>query len=80
MGDVLGILQQPWSVYFGRRADSQLQALGISAERIEALVAERADARREKNWQRADAIRDELEKAGILLEDKAGGTQWKVST
>jgi cysteinyl-tRNA synthetase len=80
MGEVLGILQQHWSVYFRRRADSQLQALGISAERVEALVAERADARREKNWQRADAIRDELEKAGILLEDKAGGTQWKVST
>jgi cysteinyl-tRNA synthetase len=80
MGDVLGILQQPWSEYFGRRADSQLRSLGISAERIEALVAERADARREKDWQRADAIRDELEKAGILLEDKAGGTQWKVST
>jgi cysteinyl-tRNA synthetase len=79
MGNVLGILQQPWSDYFGQRADSQLQALAISAERIDALVAERTEARRQKDWQRADAIRDELEKAGILLEDKADGTQWKVA-
>ncbi|MEE4113166.1 MAG: cysteine--tRNA ligase, partial [Desulfobacteraceae bacterium] len=62
------------------RADSQLQAMAISAEAIDALVAERAAARKNKDWKRADDIRDQLEQAGIHLEDKGDGTQWKVAT
>ena len=80
IGNILGILQQPWQTFFDQRVDSQLETMTISAEAIEALVAERAAARRNKDWKRADDIRDQLEQAGILLEDKGGGTQWKVAT
>jgi cysteinyl-tRNA synthetase len=39
------------------------------------LVAARDDARASKDWARADALRDELEAAGWLVEDSAEGTR-----
>jgi cysteinyl-tRNA synthetase len=78
MGAVLGILQQPWQAYFSQRADSRLETMTLSPEAIDALVAERTAARQEKAWKRADEIRERLETAGVILEDKADGTHWKV--
>ena len=44
---------------------------------IEALIAERQAARKEKNFARADEIRDELLAKGIVLKDTREGVQWK---
>jgi cysteinyl-tRNA synthetase len=44
---------------------------------IEAKIEERANARKERNWELADQIRDELLEKGIVLEDKPEGTIWK---
>lgn len=49
----------------------------ILAEDIEALIAERQAARKEKNFKRADEIRDELLEKGIVLEDTREGVKWK---
>ena len=49
----------------------------LSPEAIEALIAERAEAKKAKNWARADEIRDSLKEQGIILEDSAAGTKWK---
>lgn len=46
-------------------------------EAIEALIAERQAARKEKNFARADEIRDELLAKGIILEDTREGVKWK---
>jgi cysteinyl-tRNA synthetase len=51
--------------------DSELQ------ERINKLIEERTAARKEKNWQLADEIRDKLGELGIALEDGPQGTTWK---
>jgi len=80
IGGILGILQQSWQSFSEERANSQLQNMTVSAEAIDALVAERAAARKNKDWKRADEIRDQLDQAGILLEDKGDGTHWKVAT
>ncbi|BBO80082.1 cysteine--tRNA ligase [Desulfosarcina ovata subsp. sediminis] len=80
MGGILGILQQPWQTFFETRTQSQLQEMTISPEAIDALIAERTAARKNKDWKRADEIRDQLQAAGIVLEDKADGTHWKVAT
>lgn len=61
------------------------QILGIITKRekelldqdIEDLINERQVARKEKNFQRADEIREELSKKGILLEDTREGVKWK---
>lgn len=44
---------------------------------IEALIAKRAEAKKNKDWATADAIRNELKERGIVLEDSPTGTTWK---
>jgi len=44
---------------------------------IEAKVKERAEAKKAKDFARADSIRDELKAMGVILEDRPGGTVWK---
>ncbi len=46
-------------------------------ERIEALIAERTAAKKEKNFARADEIRAQLLEEGIILEDTREGVKWK---
>lgn len=51
---------------------------GVSADQVEALIAERTAAKKDKNFARSDQIRDDLLKQGIVLEDKPGGvTEWR---
>jgi len=49
----------------------------LTADAIDALIVERADAKKSKNFGRADEIRDQLTEAGVVLEDSAGGTTWR---
>jgi cysteinyl-tRNA synthetase len=65
---ILGVMQ------LRRTEDSQPP---VPVDEIERLIAERRDARRARNFARADAIRNELDARGILLEDSAAGTRWK---
>ncbi len=49
----------------------------VPVEEIERLIAERRDARKARNFARADEIRKDLDSRGILLEDSQAGTRWK---
>ena len=49
----------------------------VPVDEIERLITERRDARKARNFARADEIRAELDARGILLEDSAAGTRWK---
>ena len=53
------------------------QAEELLDEEVDALIQERETARAEKNFERADEIRDQLKEEGILLEDTAQGIRWK---
>jgi len=46
---------------------------------VEALIAERTQARKDKNWKRSDEIRDQLKAMGVTIEDSKDGTTWKWS-
>lgn len=46
-------------------------------EEVEGLIAERIEARKEKNWARADEIRDRLNELNIVLEDTPQGIRWR---
>lgn len=50
---------------------------GTLDEKVEALIEERTNARKEKNYKRADEIRDELKAMGIVLGDTQSGVKWK---
>ena len=45
-------------------------------EEVEALIAERIQARKDKNWAKADEIRDKIKAMGIVLEDTPQGVKW----
>jgi cysteinyl-tRNA synthetase len=69
-----------WAESEGRLGEadpSLLTALNFSEADIDALVAERTLAKHQRNFARADAIRNELLEKGILLEDSKDGVRWK---
>lgn len=71
LGGVLGILQQdPDAFLKGDEASDEVVE-------IERLIAERNQARADKNWAAADAARNRLTEMGIVLEDSAGKTSWR---
>jgi cysteinyl-tRNA synthetase len=75
LGGALGLLEaDPEEFLQGGASDS---AEGLSYEAIEALIQQRLDARKNKNWAEADRIRNELKAQGIVLEDGPGGTTWR---
>ncbi len=52
---------------------------GLEAE-VEALIAQREEARARKDWAMADAIRDRLKDRGIILEDTPQGVRWRMAS
>ena len=58
-----------------RRAEDERPPMPVNV--IEQRIEQRRDARRARDFRKADQIREELEAAGIVLEDSAGGTRWK---
>ncbi|MEN2994510.1 MAG: cysteine--tRNA ligase [Thermodesulfovibrio sp.] len=76
IGSILNLFQrQPIDWY---RDLLKTKKIPITEEEIERLIKERVEARKIKDWQRADSIRSELLSKGIILEDKPGKTIWKV--
>ena len=66
----LGLLQQDPAAWFARGADAG------DDERIQSLIDERIAAKKNKDFARADAIRQQLADEGVILEDTAQGVRW----
>jgi cysteinyl-tRNA synthetase len=78
LGGVLGIFTSEPAAWLERQKMAALADMDISAAEIEEKIAQRLQARKDKDFARSDAIRDELEARGILLLDSAEGTSWKI--
>jgi cysteinyl-tRNA synthetase len=75
---ILGLLTEEPAAYMAARKNALLQGLAITEPEIEALIAARNQARKEKDFARADAIRDELLSKQIEIKDSASTTTWSV--
>ena len=74
-GDVLGILQSDGT----RSGASQQAGAELVDGLVRALIDMRQEARQDRDWARADDIRDQLSDLGIALEDGSDGTRWRLS-
>ena len=80
--DVLGLdpLAEPWRSRVlggsGVGSDSAMDALD---HLVAALLDQRAEARAARDWTRADALRDELTAAGVVVEDSPAGARWHLA-
>ena len=70
-GELIGLLQQVPQNWFESGAGE------VDDAAIDRLIRERESARADKNFARADEIREQLTGMGIVLEDSAGGTRWR---
>jgi len=71
---VLGILNEDPDGFF---RDLAQPAEDMDTDEIEGMIQERSQAKAEKDWARADAIRDRLKEMGVVLEDGPQGTTWR---
>ncbi|MGE4349224.1 MAG: cysteine--tRNA ligase [Candidatus Berkiella sp.] len=69
LGEILGILDKEVELFF--KGDNP------ENDAIELLIAERIQARTEKNWAKADQIRKQLTEMGIAIEDSEKGSTWR---
>ena len=74
-GALLGILEKAEEEYL--KADPRRVA--IDESKVKSLIDARAQARKAKNFEQADSIRDELARMGVVLKDSKDGTTWEVA-
>jgi cysteinyl-tRNA synthetase len=73
-GKLLGLLEEKPSHFFQEIIKTPSE---IETEEIGNMIQERNEARKAKDWARADAIREKLSGKGIILEDGSKGTKWR---
>jgi cysteinyl-tRNA synthetase len=76
LAQVLNILQQPVQQFLQAVIGDEVEG-GFTDAAIDGLIIERADAKTNKDFTRADEIREQLKEAGIELEDSRAGTTWR---
>ena len=77
-GLVLALFQEPAAEFLRTLDDMLLAKKDLKRADIDQLVQDRATARAEKNWAKADEVRDKLAEIGILVQDSAEGSTWEV--
>lgn len=75
---IMGLVTEPAADYLKNLQQGELSELAIAPTEIDDLIDQRRQARRDKNWARADEIRDLLLAKGIELKDSADTTTWQT--
>lgn len=78
IGSVLGIMNEVPEVFLQERKHRGLAQTQLTPAAIEQLIAERAAARKARDFKRADAIRAQLQEQGVMLQDTPSGTTWTI--
>jgi cysteinyl-tRNA synthetase len=74
----IGLLRLSTAAFQAEVKRKRLAASGISEAHINALLQRRQDARAEKAWADADALRQELEQLGVVVMDRGDSVEWRV--
>ncbi|WWP00178.1 MAG: cysteine--tRNA ligase [Candidatus Dasytiphilus stammeri] len=76
LAGILGLLQQDPNNFlqFNNQSDK------VDIDLIKKLIIERNNYRKNKNWKKADLVRNQLKSIGIIIEDGPNGTSWRYNT
>jgi cysteinyl-tRNA synthetase len=77
---VLGLWGDEPQAFLERLRNRQARRLDLDVEEIERRIAERAEARKSKDFARADQVRQTLQQMGVELMDSPTGTRWRIIT
>ncbi|NOX34866.1 MAG: cysteine--tRNA ligase [Deltaproteobacteria bacterium] len=77
VSNILGVFLLDPQFYFKAKKDKGMADKAIDPAEIQDLIRQRADARKNKDFSRADEIRDHLQNLNIVLEDGPEGTTWR---
>ena len=75
----MALYQEDPAEYLRILDDMLLEQKSLKREEIDQLVADRSQARVDKNWAESDRIRDDLAAKGIAVQDSPEGTIWEVA-
>jgi cysteinyl-tRNA synthetase len=78
IASVLGIMTEVPVQFLEAQKQRGLVQSQLTPEKIEQLIAERAAARKAKDFKRGDTIRDQLAEHGVVLKDSPTGTTWTI--
>lgn len=78
MRDAVGLLSMATEAFHQEVKDKRLAAMGIDSQFVEDKLKQRSQARQDKDWAKADAIRDELEARNIMVMDRPDRVEWRV--
>ena len=77
---ILGFFEQEPEDFLAEIKEKYIKKLNIDVKDVENQISERAEAKKSKDFEKADAIRNELEEKGILVKDTREGTIWDLKT
>jgi cysteinyl-tRNA synthetase len=77
-GKVLGLFLEDPDAYFKQDNEREAHKRGINVAVIERLIEERRMARLDRDWKKADEIRQTLSEQGVTLKDTSAATTWKI--
>ena len=78
LAQTLGLLLDDLSSFSNAEKTRHLIRVGLTEDALEKMIAQRAEARKNKDYKTGDEIRNTLARIGILLQDSPKGTEWRV--
>ncbi|MCO4761900.1 MAG: cysteine--tRNA ligase [Myxococcales bacterium] len=78
VAETLGLMAMSSADFMAEVKEKRLAAMGVSHDAVEQLLTDRRQARADKDWGRADEIRNQLDEMNIVVMDRADGSDWKV--
>ncbi|MDR1490686.1 MAG: cysteine--tRNA ligase [Desulfovibrio sp.] len=79
-GEITGLLLMPPDEFLAELRELRAKRRGVNPEEVEALVRQRALARKNKDFAASDDLRGKLSELGVELRDLADGTSWDIRT
>ena len=78
LGQVLGLLEEDSPLFLSALRSSRAKRAGVDEAEVETLIQERQRARKDKDFARADALRDKLSGLGVSVQDTPAGPEWDL--